>query len=176
MQLGAWQRYHDAVARYVALLRAISNVGMAPFREGMEALGYAEVASFGMSGNLIFTADAGAGVDAMEERISRKLGAVAIVRSAKEMARAAKTDLFAGGRWSTVIFLARALTPAERRRFLALDFAEPKPVLKGRDAFYSFPVTLAGKKANVDIEKAIGITGTQRTMRVVMRIAELMRG
>ena len=165
------------MARYVALLRAISNVSMAPFREGMEELGYTEVASFGMSGNLIFTADgAGAGIDAMEERISRKLGAVAIVRSAKDMARAAKVDRFPGARWSTVIFLARAPTAAERKRFLALDFAEPRPVLKGRDAFYAFPVAIKGKKANVDIEKAIGVTGTQRTMRVVTRIAELMRG
>src|SRR5688572_28061046 len=102
------------MGRYVALLRAISNVGMAPFREGMEALGYTEVASFGMSGNLIFTAEGGGGIDAMEERISGKLGAVAIVRSASEMARAAKTDRFPGVRWSTVIFLARAPNAAER--------------------------------------------------------------
>lgn len=164
------------MARYVALLRSISNVSMAPLREGMEALDYTEIASFGMSGNLIFTADAGGGIDAMEERISRKLGAVAMVRSAAAMARAAKVDRFPGARWSTVIFLARAPNAEERKRFLALDFAEPKPVLRGRDAFYSFPVAIAGKKANVDIEKAIGIVGTQWTIRVVTRIAELMRG
>jgi uncharacterized protein (DUF1697 family) len=162
------------MARYVALLRAISNVSMAPFRAGMEALGYAEVASFGMSGNLIFTAEGGADGAVMEERIGRRLGAVAIVRSAGDMARAAKLDRFPEARWSTAIFLARAPTPAERERFLALDFAAPKPVLQGREAFYAFPLTLAGKKGNVDIEKAIGVTGTQRTMRVVRRIAELM--
>lgn len=162
------------MARYVALLRAISNVSMKPFREGMEALGYSDVASFGMSGNLIFTAS-GEGVAAMEKRIAGKLGAVTIIRSAREMAAAAEADLFPGVRWSSVTFLARAPTAAERKRFLALDFAEPKPVLRGKNLFYSFPVVLTGKRANVDIEKTIGIAGTGRTHRVVTRLAAMMR-
>jgi uncharacterized protein (DUF1697 family) len=42
--------------RYVALLRAITHMGMAPFRQAMEELGFSDVRSFGMSGNLIFSA------------------------------------------------------------------------------------------------------------------------
>ena len=162
------------MARYVALLRAISNVAMAPFREGVEALGFTDVASYGMSGNLIFSAERG-DVAAMEKRIAGKLGAVTIIRSAAEMASAAKADLFPGVRWSSVTFLARTPTAAERKRFLALDFAEPKPVLRGKNLFYSFPVALNGKRANVDLEKAIGIAGTGRTHRVVTRLAAMMQ-
>jgi uncharacterized protein (DUF1697 family) len=161
--------------RYVALLRAISNVSMAPFRAAIEELGHADVESFGMSGNLIFSAD-GAGIAALERRIGEKLDKVTIVRSAKEMARAAKADLFPGNPASAVTFLTRAAKPGERKKFFALDFAEPLPVLRGKELYYAFPVTIRGKKGNVDLEKALGITGTARSARVVKRLAEVMAG
>ena len=34
--------------RYVVLLRAVSNVSMEPFREGMRGLGFTDVDSFGI--------------------------------------------------------------------------------------------------------------------------------
>jgi hypothetical protein len=49
------QSYHRAgMPRFVALLRAISNVPMQPFRAQMEALRFASVETFGMSGNILF--------------------------------------------------------------------------------------------------------------------------
>ena len=41
--------------RLVVLLRAISNVAMQQYRKRMEALGFSDVESVGMSGNLIFS-------------------------------------------------------------------------------------------------------------------------
>ena len=55
--------------RYVALLRAISNVAMQPFRQAMEELGFTDVASYGMSGNLLFNVD-GSDIASIERSIS----------------------------------------------------------------------------------------------------------
>jgi Protein of unknown function (DUF1697) len=45
------------VPRYAALLRAISNVEMAPLRRRLESLGFTDVESYGTSGNFLFTTE-----------------------------------------------------------------------------------------------------------------------
>ena len=41
---------------YLVLLRAITNVPMKPFRDAMQDMGFTDVESYGMSGNLLFDA------------------------------------------------------------------------------------------------------------------------
>lgn len=158
--------------RYVALLRAISNVSMVPFRRAMEDLGFDDVESFGMSGNLIFTAPKTAAAE-LELRIGAHLDKVVMIRTAKEMRTIAAADPFPK---NGAVLLLKAPPPAAARdAFSALDIVDPRPVLKGKTVYFLHPVTVAGRKAPVDLEAALG-KGTMRSSNVVRRIAERMAG
>lgn len=156
--------------RYIALLRAISNVPMAPFRAALEDLGYTGVTSFGMSGNLVFETVPTPAAE-LERRIGEKLGKVALVRSSRQVATIARADPFAGRRDATVLFLQRPPSPTWRENLLALDIAEPRPVLRGSVLYFAGWVTVAGRR--IDLEKALG-TGTMRSSGVVARLAQRM--
>jgi hypothetical protein len=147
--------------RYVALLRAITNVPMKPFRDAMEELGFTNVESYATSGNLLFeapTTEAGP----LERTIARRLDTDAFVRTRAEMARVVAQDPW----HEIVMFLERPPTPAKKRAFLALDFGEPHPVLKGRTMYFSYPLLLRGRRTPFDVEDALGLRGTFRTSRV----------
>jgi hypothetical protein len=72
------------------------------------------------------------------------------------------------------MFLARAPTAARRRAFLALDFEEPRPVLRGRTLYYVYPARRRGRRSPFDLERALGVPGTFRTARVVGRLLALI--
>jgi len=160
------------MGRYIALMRAIAHTPMAPFRAALEELGFTDVTSFGMSGNLIFTAPA-ASAATLEQRIGERLGAVIIIRSARQMAAIAGADPFVGRPDATVMFLKRPPLAEARSAFLALDVPEPRPVLRGANLHFAGWVTVAGKR--VDLEKRIG-TGTMRSSGIVRRLAERAAG
>ncbi len=151
--------------RYVAFLRAITNVEMRPLREGLESLGFSDVESYGSSGNLLFTADA-SGVVSLERCIAARLGTVTMVRTRPDLARIAAQDPFG----STIMFLARAPAAARFRAWLNLTFDDPSPVLYGKNVFLVFPARLRGKRTPFDLEGALGIQGTLRTARVVRQL------
>lgn len=157
--------------RYVAFLRAISNVGMKPFRDRMEALEFTDVESYGMSGNLLFNAR-GSDKAAMEKRIAARLGTPAFVRTRTELTRIVGQDPFD----SSILFLDRAPTKAKREAFRGLDFEARPPVLRGKTAYFVYPANLRGKRTPLDFEKALGVQGTFRSSRVVRRILEIMSG
>ena len=155
--------------RFVALLRAITNVPMKPFRDAMHEMGFADVQSYGMSGNLLFeasTTDAGA----LERRIARRFGTDAFVRTRAEMARAVAKDPLK----AIVMFLERPPSAARRRAFLELEFQEPRPVLSGRTLYFSYPLLLHGRRTPLDIEAALGVRGTFRTSRVAAALLSRM--
>lgn len=155
--------------QYVALLRAISNVGMQPFREGLEALGFSDVTSYGMSGNLMFNTDRSDRAW-LERSISAHLGVVALVRTRLELVRIVAHDPFG----SSILFLARAPTAARRQAFLQLDFEGPRPVLRGRTVYSEYPARLRGRRTRLDFERFLGIPGTERSSRVVGQILKRM--
>jgi uncharacterized protein (DUF1697 family) len=148
--------------RYVALLRAITNVPMKPFRDAMQELGFTDVGSYATSGNLLFdaqTTDAGS----LERTIARRLGTDAFVRTRAEMARVVAQDPSHG----FVMFLEHAPSPIKKRAFLALDFGEQHPVLlRGKTLYFSYPLLLRGRRTPFDVEDALGVRGTFRTSRV----------
>ena len=161
--------------RYVALLRAISQAQMEPYRKAMEELGLTDVDSFGMSGNLMFNAR-GWNKETIERRITSRLGTTAIVRTRAELATILAADPFGARRGAAVFFLVRPPTAARRRALLQLDFAEPRPVLRGAALFHVWPTTLHGRKTPVNFEKILGVRGTDRTSRVVAGILARMTG
>jgi len=161
--------------RYVALLRAIANTPMAPFRDAMAELGFAEVESFGMSGNLIFTADGGA-AGAFEPVIAARFGTDAFVRTATEMARTAADHPLRDRPGAAVLFLAAAPSAAKRRALQATPFEGGPPLLKGKALHFAYPARIAGKRGPTDFEQLLGVRGTARSARVVEQLAARMRG
>src|SRR5262245_26560201 len=148
--------------RYVALLRAITNVPMKPFRDALEEMGFTNVESYATSGNLLFDAQP-TDARALERRIAECVGTDAFVRTRTELARVVARDPLN----AIVMFLERAPTTVRTRAFRDLDFREPIPVLRGRTLYYSYPLLLRGRKTPLDIEDALGVRGTFRTSRVV---------
>src|SRR5688572_32974711 len=156
--------------KYVALLRAISNVSMKPFRERMEELGFTDVESYGMSGNLLFNAKR-ADIASLERLISEEFGTPAMVRTSSQLARIIKQDPFS----SSIFFLTQSPTASKRNQFLQIDFESPHPIIRGKIVYFVHPARLKGKRASFDFEGALGILGTARSAQVVRRILALMK-
>src|SRR6266540_1114106 len=155
--------------RYVVLLRAITNVSMKPFRDAMEEMGFTDVESYATSGNLLFdarTTDA----RALERRIGRRFGTDAFVRTRTELARVVAQDPLD----ALVMFLERPPTTARKRAFLDLDVREPRPVLRGRTLYLSYPLLLRGRRTHLNVEDALEVRGTFRTSRVAATLLARM--
>jgi len=157
--------------RYVALLRAISNVGMQSFRRALEELGFADVESYGMSGNLLFNAKE-SDKTLLERRIATRFRTVVIVRRRSDLTTIVAQDPYR----STILFLASAPTAARRQAFFRLDFDPPRPVLRGRTLYFVHPSRLRGKRTPLDFERMLGCEGTARSARVVIKLLARMRG
>jgi hypothetical protein len=157
--------------RYVALLRAIANVSMAPFRQAMEEMGFAGVESLGMSGNLLFDAD-DTDVGAIEARIGDRFRTPAIVRTRIELKRAAHRNPFGRRDGACFLFLAKAPAALRRRDFEAIDFEEPPPLLLGKTVYFVHPTRLMGRRSPFDFERALDLKGTARSAGMVEQIVE----
>jgi uncharacterized protein (DUF1697 family) len=156
---------------YVALLRAIAHVSMAPFRKAMEEMGFADVESLGMSGNLLFETDE-SDVAAMEAQIGKRFGTPAILRTEAEMKRAVRRNPFGRREGASILFLAEPPAAARRRAFQAIDFEEPAPELVGKTVFFVHPARLRGKRSPFDFERAFDLKGTARSAGIVEQLAE----
>jgi uncharacterized protein (DUF1697 family) len=158
--------------RYVAFLRAISNVGMEPFREKLEALGFSDVESYGMSGNFLFSAGRSA-ASTLEQRLTTALGATALVRTAAELERIVADDPHG----SSILLLARAPSAARRLAFDRLEFeSEHRPVLLDRTVYFVYPARIRGTQSPLDFERTLGVTGTARSAAVVNALLERLEG
>jgi uncharacterized protein (DUF1697 family) len=159
--------------RYVALLRAISNVAMQPFRQAMEELGFTDVQSYGMSGNLLFNSP-GSNTETLERRIAARLRVPAFVRSRSELRRVMAAYPFVNRPGASILFLARSPAAARRRAFLDLAFEPPRPVLRGKTVSFVHPATMQGKRAPLDFERLLNVQGTARSAAVVSRLLARM--
>jgi uncharacterized protein (DUF1697 family) len=142
---------------------------MKPFRDAMEELGFTDVESYATSGNLLFNArptDPGS----LERRIAARVGTDVFVRTAPELRRLVAQDPVG----EIIMFLAKPPTAAKRRAFLELEFEEPRPVVRGRTVYFSFPLLLLGRRTPFDIETALGVKGTFRTARVAATLLARM--
>lgn len=155
--------------RYVALLRAIAHVSMDPFRKAMGELGFTDVESYGMSGNLLFNAQ-NSKLAALEERITSRFGTPAMVRTDVQLAKVIAQDPFD----SAILFLTRTPTASRRRAFLGLDFDTPHPVLRGKTIYFEHPARLKGKRTSFDFERELDVLGTARSARIVRQLLARM--
>lgn len=173
--------------RYVALLRAI-NVGghvvkMDVLRGHFEALGFSNVSTFIASGNVLFTARAGAAA-ALEARIARALrdalgyDVATFLRTPGEMAAAARHTPFdnladTDALW--VGFLKRALTADERRAVQAFASDSDAFAANARELYWHRRVRISESKFSMaKFEKALGTPATFRNVTTVRKLDRLL--
>lgn len=135
------------MGRFVAFLRAVNlgkrRVDMATARKTLESLGYADVASFVNSGNLLFSAS---GKPPQLERAIRAaledtfgFEVTTFVRTAAQVRKLATDKPFGklqAGHTHFVLLPLTPLTPAERRAVEAMSNERDTVAVRGRDVHW----------------------------------------
>ena len=177
------------MARYIALLRAI-NVGghvvkMNRLRALFEELGYANVATFIASGNVLFdsTSKSSAAIEKkIEEHLAKSLGydVETFVRTPAELAATAALRPFEKSKQhveTNMLYVGFVKTqPAKDAiaRLVALQTAIDEFRVHGREYFWSCNKTISQSKVTgVTIERALGMRSTMRNVTTVRKLAEL---
>ena len=146
---------------------------MAPIRKTLVGLGLTEVASLGASGNFIFCAP-GADIAHLERQVTDAVGAEAIVRTRQELAVIVADNPYLGQPGAN-LFLARG--PIEKTRSVFREAFGPEgvpPVPSGATVYFVWPTRFSGRKTVVNFERELGVLGTMRTSRVIVRVLEMM--
>ena len=146
---------------------------MAPIRKTLVELGLTEVASLGASGNFIFCAP-GAEIALLERQITETVGAEAIVRTRQELAAIVANNPYLGQPGAN-LFLARETI--DRTRSVFRDAFGPEgapPVASDATVYFVWPTRFSGRRAVVNFERELGVLGTMRTSRVIVRVLEMM--
>ena len=172
--------------RYVALLRAI-NVGgrvvkMDRLRAIFEGMGFARVATFIASGNVLFDADATDSA-ALEQRLERELRSslgyevATFVRTPAELKKIAAHKAFKGDDASSesstyVMFLRSAPSAEVKRKLVALSTDTDAFYVHGRELYWLRRVKSDDSRFYGGLlEKTAGMPGTMRNITTVHRLA-----
>lgn len=174
------------MVRYIALLRAV-NVGgrvvtMEALRGFFEELGFAKVATFIASGNVIFETPSKAEA-ALKQKIEAHLRAelgyevATLLRTDAELAEVAAREPFTAKELATAAalnigFLDALLNAEAERALLALKTPDDEFRVHGRELHWLSRVKQSESKlTNVRIEKAIGGKITFRGVNTVRKLA-----
>ncbi|MEA2646333.1 MAG: hypothetical protein QOE92_1416 [Chloroflexota bacterium] len=177
------------MATHVVLLRGVNlgsrnRVRMADLRTLLEGLGGEDVRTHLVSGNAVLRSrrSAKALEKAVEAALRDDIGVPvrALVRTSAEMAKAVRSNPFARRGADTrnlhVTFLDAAPGRGRARELMARDFGGDRVALVGREAYLSTPDGYGRSRlGNVDIEKALGVTGTTRNWNTVTALARLAK-
>lgn len=171
------------MATHVALLRAVNvgglKVAMADLREVAGALGWADVATYLNSGNLLLATmedsrTVGERLEAaLAERYARHVPV--IVRTSEELRSVLERLPFGGDGYDErrlqVGFLADAPSASPPGRIAGTDGEEG--VIDGREAFLHYPNGLGRSKlTTAALERALGVVLTVRGVRTVAGLLE----
>ncbi len=173
--------------RYVAFLRGMNLGGRRitndELRGHFGAMGFAEVATFRASGNVIFAADGAEPEAEMAARVEAELDArlgydvPVFLRSAAEVAAVVAAEPFAADLLAAsngklqVQFLAGQPPAAAKREALALAGDEDRLAIAGRELYWLPSGGISESELDLKaIERALG-PGTTRTMGTVAQIA-----
>jgi uncharacterized protein (DUF1697 family) len=176
------------MGRHVALLRAV-NVGgrklpMAELRALAEGLGWAEVATYIQSGNLVFTTG-GAG-DALENRLEQAiakefgLDVPVIVRSAAQWKRYPQGNPFAAEAEKEpnrlMLLLSKRPPSAGAEQAIEAKAKAGERVRRAGDALWiHFPEGAGTSKLTPSlIDRAIGSPSTARNHNTVVKLEEML--
>lgn len=170
--------------RWVALLRAVNlgprnKVAMAELRRVLEGRGCAAVRTYIQSGNVVFDAprrSRPALRNELEEAIAEELGvsATVVLRTDAELATIVEADPFDGETPTSVTFLAERPPRAAVRRLHERDIAPDRCAVVGSDVYLHLPNGVQGARlTGAALERELGVEGTNRGWRTVLRLAEL---
>ncbi len=172
--------------RLIAFLRAI-NVGghtvtMAQLKQEFAALGLKDVETFIASGNVTFTSRA-TDLPALEKKIEARLrksfgyDVATFIRTDAEVAAVATYQAFKAAhvkaaRSCNVGFTNAPLDPAAARALIALRSAVDDFHTSGREVYWLCTVGQGDSKfSNANLEKALKIRSTFRSINTVVRLA-----
>jgi uncharacterized protein (DUF1697 family) len=175
-----------AARRWVALLRAVnaggaSTIRMSELRAIFTSAGFANVATYLQSGNVIFTAtepDQQQLTRRAERALQAALGrwVAAFVLSPAQLSQAAARNPFkpgCPGHACHLMFLSHEPGDAQREALMAVQGDDYRFAVRGKILYYTYPHSLQGRRRTVNFEKILGVTGTSRTCKVVARLTEL---
>jgi uncharacterized protein (DUF1697 family) len=174
------------MARMVALLRAV-NVGgrklpMAELRALCGALGWADIATYIQSGNVVFSA-AGrpAAIEArLEEAIKKEIGLAVpvIVRTAAEWAAYPPANPFPDEPPNRVMLLLSKAPPADGAEAIIQARAQAGEQVRraGDGLWFHYPDGAGTSKLTPSqIDRAIGSPGTARNFNTVIKLQEMLK-
>jgi hypothetical protein len=144
---------------------------MAALISRLKHLDLGDVDSFGMSGNLIVSAQHAA-IEPLERALGGALGTLAFIRTRSALERVVARDPYG----SSIMFLDRVTPPAARRRLAATAFIGPRPVLRGRSLYFVYPAAVEGRRTPIDFEHLLGMRGTARSSSIVRRVLSRLQG
>jgi uncharacterized protein (DUF1697 family) len=170
---------------WVALLRGI-NVGgrnavpMAGLRSAFEEAGCRDVRTYIASGNVVFTkraSDRGRLARLLERTVDETFGvpAVVVLRTGEELRKLVRSKPFgADTSGAFVTFLAEKPDAKAVRSLKETDFAPDELEVAGTEVFLRYPNGLAkAQLTSAMLERKLGVAGTNRNWRTVVRVAEL---
>lgn len=178
------------MTRYVALLRAV-NVGgnnkvpMKWLREAAADAGFADVATYVQSGNLVLSsADSAAKVGSTVAKLIKAehgLDLDVIVRDRKQLAAVIKANPFETESAEPTKVHVNFLTGAPAKaKVSALDpdeFAPERWVIKGSEMYLYFPDGAGRSKlATAPWKKRLDVAGTARNWRTVLTLLDMLDG
>ena len=172
------------MARYVALLRGVNlgptrKISMPQLRELATELGYADVATYIASGNLILSTDKEAAT------IERELtGAIhttfghrvdVTVRTPAELERVLADNPYPDGNPSqvTVAFLTGPVAPTAADKVAALAVEGERYAFGDREIYVDYAHGIGNSKLAAKFSAAVGVGATVRNVRTVEKLLEL---
>jgi uncharacterized protein (DUF1697 family) len=174
------------VERYVAFLRGMNlgnrRIKNPELRESLEGIGFAEVACFRASGNVVFAADGddeAALTKRIEAGLEESLGyeVPVFLRAAAELCKVAAAEPFDAERIAAsegkpqIAFLAAAPKASTRKQALALASDDDLLVVKGRELYWLPSGGISESDLDLkQLEATLG-TWTMRTKGTVEQIA-----
>jgi uncharacterized protein (DUF1697 family) len=168
---------------WIALLRAVNiggrKVPMADLRRALEDAGLAEVRTYIASGNVLFRSDRDrmALARLIEQVVLGEfaVSSVAVLRTPQELQRVLAAHPFgADTSRSYVTFLTGRPKAADVRRLAALDVEPDRVAVAGTEVFVYHPSGAGqARLTGAQLERTIGIPGTNRNWRTVAKLVEL---
>jgi uncharacterized protein (DUF1697 family) len=154
-----------------------NKLPMGDLRALFTSVGYADVATYVQSGNVVFTASAAVDSQAIESAIATRLGIVTtvILRSANELRRVVAANPFPAADPSHlhVGFMARPPAGDAAKRLDAASFRPEQFALVGREIYYHLPNGMGRAKLPPVLDRQLKVPTTVRNWNTVNKLIEL---
>lgn len=132
------------------------------------------MASYGMSGNFVFSSSDGKG-SSLERRIADAFGVAAFLKGRRELDEIVAADPYRDEPGASMFLTHRALEPEQTAVLKAQEFGGKRPLAHGSVVYFVHPTRVKGRRSVIDFEGKLGVEGTMRASRVVERVLNMMQ-